>query len=506
MSKEASLTFQNVSFRYEGMEKPIVDRLTAHFPAGWTGIAGANGAGKTTILKLASGLLFPDSGTVQMQKRGLYCAQRTDDMPELFGDLMQATDGLACELKGRLGVQEEWLARWESLSHGERKRTQIAVALWQEPAVFAVDEPTNHIDGEARQLLLDTLRSFKGIGLLVSHDRELLDALCMQTLFVAAQKATMHPGGYTAAYQLEKEGEQQVRDLYEQKSRMVSKIQRTVSDRRREAARADRARSKRDLDRHDSDGRAKIDLARVSGMDGVAGRLQSQLSGRLRQAQEELSGIKVTKTYKLGVWLETARSRRDKLFSVPAGNLALGEKRQLLFPELDMLPDDRIAITGQNGAGKSTLIRHILRCLNVEPAHLVYLPQEVDLQESREIMAHVRGLPKDKIGRIMTIVSCLGSRPERLLETEAPSPGEIRKILLAIGITCGPHLIMMDEPTNHLDLPSIECLEEMLAECPCGLLLVSHDKKFLDKLARQRWDIGPSDQTPEQMVLKKKII
>ena len=90
----------------------------------------------------------------------------------------------------------------------------------------------------------------------------------------------------------------------------------------------------------------------------------------------------------------------------------------------------------------------------------------------------------------MTVVSRLGSRPHRLLDSVEPSPGEIRKILLATGIANVPHLVVMDEPTNHLDLPSIECLQHALADCPCGLLLVSHDQRFLDALARKRWHIS----------------
>ena len=73
------------------------------------------------------------------------------------------------------------------------------------------------------------------------------------------------------------------------------------------------------------------------------------------------------------------------------------------------------------------------------------------------------------------------------MESIEPSPGEVRKILLAIGIANAPHLIVMDEPTNHLDLPSIECLEQALVDSPCGLLLVSHDRHFLDALTHKQW-------------------
>ncbi len=88
----------------------------------------------------------------------------------------------------------------------------------------------------------------------------------------------------------------------------------------------------------------------------------------------------------------------------------------------------------------------------------------------------MRSLPKPVLGRMMTIVSRLGSSPEALLQTQCPSPGEARKAMLAMGMAREPYVIVMDEPTNHLDLPSIECLEAALGGCDCALVLVSHDQ------------------------------
>jgi ATPase subunit of ABC transporter with duplicated ATPase domains len=105
-------------------------------------------------------------------------------------------------------------------------------------------------------------------------------------------------------------------------------------------------------------------------------------------------------------------------------------------------------------------------------------------------LAEAKSLGNDELGKLMTIVSALGSDPKRMLDSEQPSPGEIRKLLLAMGILREPWLIVMDEPTNHLDLPSIEALEQALAECPCGLLLVSHDQDFLDSLATTEWHLS----------------
>jgi ATPase subunit of ABC transporter with duplicated ATPase domains len=185
-----------------------------------------------------------------------------------------------------------------------------------------------------------------------------------------------------------------------------------------------------------------------------------------------------------------ARSRRDTLFNLPAGSLPLGENRMLVIPDLAMKPDERIALTGSNGCGKSTLIGLIMRSLSLQEDQVTYIPQEIDIGASQDILSRAKGLPDEKLGKLMTIVSRLGSRPHRLLESVEPSPGEIRKILLATGIVNVPHLIVMDEPTNHLDLPSIECLESALADCPCGLLLVSHDRRFLSALTKKRWHIS----------------
>lgn len=166
-----------------------------------------------------------------------------------------------------------------------------------------------------------------------------------------------------------------------------------------------------------------------------------------------------------------------------------------------MRPKDRIALTGPNGAGKSTLLRWLLPHLNVPPGQITYVPQEIDAGQCRDILARVRGLPHEPLGHLMTIVSRLGSRPHWLMESREPSPGETRKLMLALGMTRKPHIIIMDEPTNHMDLPSIECLEAALADCPCGLVIVSHDRPFLEKLTRTEWRIVRNEQAEGCFVL-----
>lgn len=483
------LTFHNVTFTYDTASEPLFQIVSLHFAPGWSGVVGANGVGKTTLLKLATGLLEPDEGYINGSLNSMYCAQRTDNVPEQFDKLLLANSKSASIIKSRLGIGDDWITRWSTLSHGERKRAQIAVALWRRPTILAFDEPTNHVDAEARAIIANALQAFHGVGLLVSHDRELLDALCQQCVFIEPPDVVSRSGGYTKGIQVAKDEHVSFQKQYTLKKQMYKKLKREAARRRELAKQSQRRVSKRGLAKHDHDAKAKINGARVTGKDAVGGKLLRQLDGRLTQAQQNLETIKVKKQYTLGIWLPGSVSKRDFLLRLPAASLSLGGQKQLHYPDLLITPTDRIAITGPNGTGKSTLVRYIVNQLNVPQEHITYVPQEIALSQSQDILGQARNLPHDKLGHLMTVVSRLGSRPHRLLDSTTPSPGETRKLLLALGMTRMPHIIIMDEPTNHMDLPSIECLEQALGACPCSLLLVSHDKHFLEKLTEKRWHI-----------------
>jgi len=484
------IQFQNVSFQYISQVQPLFENFSAHFVNGWTGITGANGAGKTTLLKLAIGELEPMKGSIHTKDRMIYCPQRTDQIPNKFEDFLFPGDALSHQLMGNLKIEFDWYYRWDSLSHGERKRVQLAVALWQEPDLLAIDEPTNHIDYDAKKLVLTTLKNFKGTGLIISHDRLFLDSLCSKCVFIDPPEILIFNGGYSEGLKQKEMIESNLSTQFVKLKRETKKIEKEISKRRDEANRANKKRSKKGLHIKDHDSRDKKNLARVSGKDGHAGKLMNQLKGRHEHLRNEKENITIKKKYDMGIWLQGNFSRKDYLFQSETRQISLGERKTLNIPDLDIRPSDKIALIGPNGTGKSTLLKWIVEKCDLQTDKLIYLPQEIDLRNSQLILNEIKSLSHEKLGLLLTIVNRLGSDPKRILESQTPSPGELRKILLALGITFEPYLIIMDEPTNHLDLPSIECLEEALEDCPCGLLLVSHDYAFLKKLTSKVWEIN----------------
>jgi ATPase subunit of ABC transporter with duplicated ATPase domains len=151
-----------------------------------------------------------------------------------------------------------------------------------------------------------------------------------------------------------------------------------------------------------------------------------------------------------------------------------------------------VGVVGPSGCGKTTLIETLLATVcSRDP--ILAIPQELTTEESAELASRIRALSGDALGAVISTVARLGSEPDHILTTSTPSPGETRKLALAAGLLRKPALVVMDEPTNHLDIVSIGCLEEALAAYEGALLLVSHDRAFLEALVSTRWEFVSDD-------------
>ena len=486
------LQFNKVCFSYPSADYKIFTELKLDFAPGWTGLVGANGSGKTTLMQLASGALKPDSGTVTQTGLLAYCPQRTEQPGVSEKSLFDPYSWSAEKdrLYSQLEIEQDWLKRWDTLSQGEQKRTQIAAAISLNPDILLVDEPTNHLDSYSTELIYQALKKFTGIGLLISHNRQLLDDLCTRIVYLDPPDCLILNGNYSQAIEQKETAEISQIHQREVLKKKVKHLEKELIRRSQEAGKSHKRFSKKHIGRKDSDSRAKINLAKLTGKDTSAGKQASTMGRRVDNLNSKLDNTRFKKRYKLDFRLTGEKCTRNSLLSISAQNLAMGPEKHLILPDLIIAPEDRIGITGPNGVGKSTLIRFLLSELNLSTDKAIYIPQEISIKESKAIMNKVAELPSDQLGELMSFISCLGSIPSRLKATDMPSPGEIRKLCLALGLLNKPWLIIMDEPTNHLDLPAIELLESALENVESSLILVSHDRQFLNNLINKELQIN----------------
>ncbi|WP_455137626.1 ATP-binding cassette domain-containing protein [Thermophilibacter sp.] len=482
------LMLSGVTYAYPSATEPIINNVTITFPCGWTALLGDNGCGKTTLARIACGQIAPDAGSIT---RGLLCAYVPQDADEPPADLTDFALDYGREarlLRAAFRIADDMPWRFHELSFGERKKLQVAVALWERPDALVADEPTNHLDADARAELAAALGRFRGIGILVSHDRELVDLLASRCASFEPGGIVVRPGGFTAARE---QAERERAALAAERADARRELARLAAEkdaRAHAAARADARRSKRHLDPRDRDAKSRIDLAVFTGKDGQAGRLSTQMDARLAAARQRLDAARVHRRYDGDLWVGCTPSPRKVVLHVPAAKIACGPAGTLEVPELWLANTDHVGVVGPNGAGKSTLLAH-LRTLLAEDLPVLDVPQELAPEARDAAVKRVSGLSPAERGRVLSSVAQLNSDPDRILEGGRTSPGELRKLLLAEGVLRHPALIVMDEPTNHLDLHSTEALERALAAYPGALVLVSHDRAFLSACTTRTWEV-----------------
>lgn len=479
------ITLSDVGYTYPDAVEPLFSHVTIIFPQGWSGLLGDNGCGKTTLARIAAGQLIPQTGSVSTGHFCALCTQETDTPPDTLVDFALDYGREARHLRTIFCLDDDMFWRFDTLSHGERKKIQIAVALWQRPDVLVLDEPTNHIDHESRMQLIQAMQTYRGIGILVSHDRELLDAVVTRCVSFEDGKIIVRPGGYTAAHTQEMLERETTRREAHTARKQLARLSEEKDARAHEADRAQARRSKRHIDPKDRSAKAKIDLAIFTGQDGARGKLSAQLDARLTAAQNRVEQARIAKRYDGELWFETHPSERKTLVTIEPTTIPCGSDT-LAIPQLFVGNTDHVGIAGPNGAGKSTLLTYI-HSLIADDLTVLTIPQEVAADKHTQIVHQTQTLSPSKRGQVLSIVAQLNSQPKRILEGDRVSPGELRKLMLALGMLEDPDLIIMDEPTNHLDLHSIEALEHMLSSYPGALLLVSHDHAFLHACTSRTW-------------------
>ena len=492
--------------------KPLLQNINLGFNDNdRIGVVGVNGSGKSTLLRLIAGAEVPDSGRIVFTE-GIsvgYLPQNPPFVPEqtvlqtvfaadnaqmnLLRDyemachelsagagpearLLQRVENLAHELEvagawdvetnaravlTRLGIADT-TARMATLSGGQRKRVALANALIANPTLLILDEPTNHLDAETIAWLESYLERYRGALLLVTHDRYFLDRVTSRILEIERDGVQSFAGNY--AYYLEKKEEQEtLRAVAGQKHAML--VRRELAWLRR-GAKARTRKSKARLDaaaeliaRPQEKARAELDI--------------SVTASRIGKKILELADI--TKSYDGLVLLDN-------------------------FSYL-LKPGERIGIIGPNGAGKTTLLDIITGRVTPETGsvtlgktvHIGYYDQESrDLNESARVIDYIREVA-ERIETADGVFITAGQMLEKFLFTPAQqyalvgnlSGGERRRLYLLRVLMGAPNVLLLDEPTNDLDIPTLVTLEDYLDGFPGCLLVVSHDRYFLDRTVDQ---------------------
>jgi ATP-binding cassette subfamily F protein uup len=483
----------------------LLDGVTlAVSPGEKVGLVGRNGSGKTTLLKILASDVVPDGGELS-RRRGLRIGYLPQDFElddaktvraniesgaaDLIGWLRRYEKGHGSEAElGELLHNIEHADGWNletriraeaaalgappldalvgPLSGGEKRRVALCRALVAEPDLLLLDEPTNHLDAESIQWLEDFLRGFPGAVIFVTHDRYFLDVIATRIIELADGRAYSHPGNYTA-YLESKAIRQQITEQSERRRQRYLKVELAWV---RSGARAQRTKAQHRM------------------------RGYYELAAQEAPPEEREMDLIIPPAPEMGntvVEMENAGAKID-----------IGGEDRWLFRHLDLAlkPGQCTGIVGRNGVGKTTLLRICLgeRALDegtVKIGRQVkfnYIDQaRMQLDENKTVLEQVADGGETVLFGEERISARSYLRRFLFPDERANEPitklsgGERARLMLAKVLKRGGNMLVLDEPTNDLDLPSLRMLEEAVVAFAGSVLVVSHDRYFLDRICDQ---------------------
>ncbi|MCM3720162.1 ribosomal protection-like ABC-F family protein [Fictibacillus phosphorivorans] len=439
------------------------------------GLVGLNGSGKSTFLKLLSLVEEADSGVIQHYGSFAVVSQ-----------FEEGAQTITARSEGQWNLRGK---NYETMSGGEKTRTQIAAALEQQPDILILDEPTSHLDVDGMDQLAKVLNHYKGAVLLVSHDRTFLDKVCTKILELDHQSFSMYPGNYTDYLHQKKQKQERQQFEYEQYMNEKSRLENAAKEK------VSKAKNIKDKP------------ARMSYSEAKLGKMKAKNARRSLERASKVIEKRIEMLDKKEKPKEQPKIAFDiQQFSVIHAKQALAVKHlsvefgeRQLFKNLSFTvkPGMKIVLTGKNGTGKSTLLETIYRgneqIEKSQQLKVGYFHQHLKiLDESKSILENVMENSLYDETWVRTILArLLFKREDVFKKVEVLSGGEKMKTALAKLFLNDYNLLLLDEPTNYLDLFTREALEEVLIAYPGTFIIATHDRRLMEKAATHVLDLQP---------------
>jgi ATP-binding cassette subfamily F protein 3 len=479
------LSVSNVSKTFAG--RTLFSGVSFHINRGEKiGLIGPNGAGKSTLFSLLLRETIPDDGQVTMEK-GLdfgYLPQESapvDDMTVLELATSHVHEHSAWEaepkakriLKGLAFRESDFDRNARTLSGGWVMRAHLARLLVQEPDLLLLDEPTNHLDLESLIWFQEYLESYPGAILMISHDREFLNALTGTILEIGRGKVTRYRGNYDDYLREKAAREDQLQGAYDNQQREIAKMQQWADSFKAKANFASRAQDK---------------LKMIGRMEKIDAPVAAAKTVKFRFPQPPRSG--------------------QRVMALKGLDFAYGEKPVYQGLDFEIERGQRIVLVGPNGAGKSTLLKLLAGALKPQGGK-----HELGHNVKLGYFAQYRGDVLNMKHTVLQSAMDLPSRPgENLCRTLLGSflfqgddvfkpvgilsGGEKSRLALVRLLLDPPNLLLMDEPTTHLDMGSIDALINALEDYEGTLVFISHDVHFIRAMAKTVIHIASGVITP----------
>ncbi|WP_025113637.1 ribosomal protection-like ABC-F family protein [Lysinibacillus fusiformis] len=473
------LKLQDIS--YEIKDTFLFEHVTATVKQGEViGIIGRNGAGKSTLLQFIRGMLVPTAGEI----KGLPTVKMAIVEQELAHFNRMEITAREADLLSKWKVPNVPFA---ALSGGEKLKMRLAEGFSQGAQILMLDEPTNHLDEQSTTFLIKQVQNYKGTIIVVSHDRYFLDSVATKIWSIEDKRLIEHNGNYSN-YMAEREHRRLTQQrAYDKQQKNIERIEAQMQE----------------LTAWSQKGHAQS--TKLEGFKEYhrvkAKRLDSQVKSKKKRLEAELEKAKV----------EAVRPESEIRFSLGTNqrvgkrfletkNVSLHFDDRLLFKDVNINAQfgDKIAITGTNGSGKTSFLKVILGQLKAEgevwvspAANIGYLTQEVfDLPLDQTPEQYFYQETFEERGKVRNLMKNLGFTSTHWTSAIGEmSMGERVKCKLMAYILADKNVLILDEPTNHLDLPSREQLEQTLAQYNGTLLVVSHDRYFLEKVTNSVWEV-----------------